>query len=136
MVESQEDVGTFDANISPSCSSVMKQVDARRLELTNASHAAILEDEINQVLLYLHTYTHIHIHTHTHTCTIIIIYIHIIIYAHSSICIPCVVLYCWYTLCCVSQIRMGVPILLSALKTLVNLKQSKSEGVLDAQENR
>ncbi len=34
------------------------------------------------------------------------------------------------------QIRMGVPILLSALHTLVSLKQSKSEGVLDAQENR
>ena len=31
---------------------------------------------------------------------------------------------------------MGIPILLSALKTLVNLKQSKSDGVFDAQENR
>ena len=50
MVESLEDVGTFDANIGPSCNSVLKQVDGRRAELTNNSHAALLQEEINQVL--------------------------------------------------------------------------------------
>lgn len=53
MVETQEDVGTFDANISPSCTAVMKQVENRCSELTNVSHAAILGDEINQVSVKL-----------------------------------------------------------------------------------
>lgn len=81
MVESIEDVITFTENLAPNLTSMVKLVDTRREELTNASHSAILEDELNQV-------------------------------------------------------RKGLPLLLSALKTLVGLKKTKSEGILDAQENR
>ena len=52
MVESIEDVITFTENLAPNLTSMVKLVDTRREELTNASHSAILEDELNQVHLH------------------------------------------------------------------------------------
>ncbi|XP_003382439.1 PREDICTED: vinculin-like [Amphimedon queenslandica] len=49
IVQSMEELLQFTKNLSPAITNMTKQVDGRREDLTNASHAAILEDESEQV---------------------------------------------------------------------------------------
>ncbi len=84
MVESTEDVSIFESNIGPSCASVLKQVDSRRGELTNLSHAAILNEEINQVYM-LHVNCAC-VHVHIHVCCMYNVYMlqHMYMYSTSE----------------------------------------------------
>ena len=50
LVENVEEVGTFAENLASGSKTVMRQVDSRRLDLTDPSLAAILEDEVKKVL--------------------------------------------------------------------------------------
>lgn len=49
IVQSMEELLQFTKNLSPAITNMTKQVDGRREDLTNPSHAAILEDESEQV---------------------------------------------------------------------------------------
>ena len=44
-----EELLQFTKNLSPAITNMTKQVDGRKGDLTNASHADILEDESEQV---------------------------------------------------------------------------------------
>ena len=46
-----EELVEFTKSLSPGISNMTRQVDGRREDLTNVSHAAMLEEETDQVML-------------------------------------------------------------------------------------
>lgn len=51
IVQSMEELVEFTKSLSPGISNMTRQVDGRREDLTNASHAAMLEEETDQVMI-------------------------------------------------------------------------------------